>query len=105
MFRGYSLANRCCLCCCDGELVDHLLLHCPVTHTFWIYMLQVFDMYWVMLDSVASLLLCWHQWLGNYTSNVWNLVPICLMCIAWLEQNHRSFEDTEKTLEELIVLC
>ena len=62
-------------------------------------------MYWVMLNSVASLLLCWHQWLGNYTSNVWNLVPICLMCIAWLEQNHRSFEDTEKTLEELIVLC
>ena len=23
------------------------------------------------------------------------------MWIAWLEQNHRSFEDTEKTLEEL----
>ena len=19
------------MCCCDGELVDHLLLHCPVT--------------------------------------------------------------------------
>ena len=58
MFRGHSLANRCCLCCSDGELVDHLFLHCPVTHIFWIYMLQVFDMYWVMLDSVAGLLLC-----------------------------------------------
>ena len=23
--RGQSLVNRCCLCCCDGEFVDHLL--------------------------------------------------------------------------------
>ena len=27
------------------------------------------------------------------------------MWIAWLEQNRLSFEDTEKTLEELKVLC
>ena len=33
MFKGRPLANRCCMCCYDGELVDHLLLHCPVTHS------------------------------------------------------------------------
>ena len=27
------------------------------------------------------------------------------MWTVWLEQNRRSFEDTEKTLEELKVLC
>ena len=27
------------------------------------------------------------------------------MWILWLEWNRRSFEDTEKTLEELFVLC
>jgi len=67
-------------------------------------MLKVFNIYWVMLDSVAGLLLCWHQWLGNHTSNVWNLILGCLMWIVWLEWNRCSFEDTEKMLEELIVL-
>ena len=25
--RGQSLVNRCCLCCCEGETMNHLLLH------------------------------------------------------------------------------
>ena len=39
MLKGRPLANRCCMCCCEGESVDHLLLHCPVTHTLWTFML------------------------------------------------------------------
>ena len=35
MLRGRPLANRCCMCCCDRESVDHFLLHCPVTHTLY----------------------------------------------------------------------
>ena len=105
MLRGRPLATWCCMCCCDGELVDHLLLHCPVTHSLWTFMLQAFGIHWVMLGSVASLLSCWHQWLGNHNSDIWNLVPGCLMWIVWLERNCRSFEDNEKTLDELKVLC
>ena len=41
----------------------------------------------------------------EYTSNIWNLIPGCLMWIVWLERNRRSFEDTKKTLKELKVLC
>ena len=26
------LANRCCMCCCNEEFVDHLLISCPVAH-------------------------------------------------------------------------
>ena len=26
--RRFYLADWCCMCSCDGELVDHLLLHC-----------------------------------------------------------------------------
>ena len=105
MLRGRPLANRCCMCCCDGESVDHLLVHCPVTHTLWTFMLQAFGIHWVMPGSVASLLFCWHQWLGKHNSNIWNLIPGCLMWIVWLERNHSSFEDIEKTLDELKVLC
>ena len=39
MIKGRHLANRCCMCCYDGELVDHLLLHCPITHSLWSFML------------------------------------------------------------------
>ena len=48
-----------------------------------------------------GLLSCWHQWLGKHNSNIWNLISGCLMWIVWLERNHRSFEDNEKTLDEL----
>ena len=65
MVRGHSLANQCCMCRCDGESVDHLLLHCPVTYTLWTLMLHPFGIHWVMQGMVAGLLFCWHQWLWN----------------------------------------
>ena len=33
--RGQSLVNWCCMCRCDGETMDHLLLHCKLAHAFW----------------------------------------------------------------------
>ena len=105
MLRGCSLATWCCMCCCDGESVDHLLLHCPVTHSLWTFMLQAFGIHWAMPGSLVGLLSCWHQWLRKYNSDIWNLVQGCLMWIVWLERNRRSFEDNEETLDELKVLC
>ena len=86
MFRGRSLENQCCMCCCHGESVDHLLLHRLVTYTLWTFMRQAFGIHWVMPGSVAGLLFCWHQWLGKHSSNIWNLIPGCLMWIVWLEK-------------------
>ena len=58
-----------------------------------------------MPGLVAGLLSCWHQWLGKHNSNIWNLILGCLMWIVWLEQNHRTFENMEKMLDELKVIC
>ena len=104
MLWDRPLVNRCCMCCCDGELVAHLLLYCPVTHTLWTFMLQAFGIHWVMPGS-AGLLSCWYQWLKKHNSNIWNLIPGCLMWIVWLERNRHCFENREKTLDELKVLC
>ena len=82
MLKGRPLANRCCMCCCDEESVNHLLLHCLVIHSLWMFMLQTFGVLWVMLGSMAGLLSCWHQCLGKHNSDIWNLVPGCLMWIV-----------------------
>ena len=67
-------------------------------------MLQAFGIHWVMPRSVEGLLSCWHQWLGKHYSNIWNLILGCLMWVVCLERNRRSFENMEKTLDELKVL-
>ena len=59
----------------------------------------------ILLLSVAGLLSCFYQWHGKHNSDIWNLVPGGLMWIVWLERNRQSFEDKEKALDELKVLC
>ena len=68
-------------------------------------MLQAFSIQWILLSSVAELLFCWNHWFGKHDSDIWNLIPGCLMWIVWMERNRRSFEDSEKSLVELIGLC
>ena len=79
MLRGRILVNRCCLCCSNAESIDHLLLLCPIAHSLWMYMLWLFGIEWVMPGSVVDLLFCWYHWLGKHSSNIWDLVPGCLM--------------------------
>ena len=87
MLRGLPLANRCCMCCCSVESVDHLLIHCPVAYSLWVHMLQAFGIQRVMSGSVVSLVSCWSNWLGKFASDIWNMVSGCLMWVVWLERN------------------
>ena len=104
MLWGLPLANRCWMCCCSVESVDHLLIHCPVAYSLWVHMLQAFGIQWVMLGTVESLVSCWRNWLGKSASDIWNMVPSFLMWVVWLERNRRSFEALERTLDQLQAL-
>ena len=42
------------MCRCDGEIVDHLLLHCEFAHMLSEVFL-IFRIQWVMLENVTSL--------------------------------------------------
>ena len=57
-----------------------------------------------MLDTIVSLLFAWRNCLGTYSSNVWNLVPACLMWLVWKERNARTFEDVESPIDKLKTL-
>ena len=36
MLRGLPLTNRCCMCCCSAESVDHLLIHYSLPYSLWV---------------------------------------------------------------------
>ena len=69
------------------------------------YMLRLFGIVWVKLVSVVDLLFCWYHWLGKHNSDIWDLVPGCLIWTIWTEWNRRSFEDEGKTVVQLLELC
>ena len=101
MLHGRTLANR----CCNEESVNHLLIFCPVVHSLWMDMLRLFGIDWVMPGSVVDLFFGWYHWLGKHNFDIWNLVPGCLMWTIWTEWNQRSFEDTGRSLAQLLGVC
>ena len=89
--KGQFLVNRCCLCCCDRESVDHLLLHCKFSHALWCEVFVVFGIQWVIPRSVKYFFFIWRNWFGNHLSIISNMVPACLMWLVWQERNAHIF--------------
>ena len=54
-----------------------------------------------MSKTVASLLFGWWNWPGKHSSNIWNMVPACLMWLIWRERNNRAFEDIARSIDLL----
>ena len=46
--KKLPLVNWCCLCRCEEETVDHLLIHCKYAYTLWSEVLRFFGVQWVM---------------------------------------------------------
>ena len=95
------VVNRCCLCKLNGEFVDHLLLHCEVACSLWNAVFRCFGFSWVMPNSVKDLFACWRSGGNSLSAVIWKMVPLCIMWCLWRERNDRSFENLERTLEEL----
>ena len=53
----------------------------------------MFGIQWVMPGNVVSVLFSWRNWLGKLGSDIWNMVPACLMWLVWKEKNSRTFFD------------
>uniref|UniRef100_A0A2N9EKG6 Reverse transcriptase domain-containing protein n=1 Tax=Fagus sylvatica TaxID=28930 RepID=A0A2N9EKG6_FAGSY len=52
---------------------------------------------WVLPNRVINLLDGWWNLFGRQSSDIWNLVHLCLMWTIWRERNSRTFEDKEKS--------
>jgi hypothetical protein len=42
------------------------------------------------------------NWFGKHSSDIWNLVPPCLMWTVWRERNSRTFDDVWSLLDHLL---
>jgi hypothetical protein len=100
--RGMVVVNRCWLCESDGESVDHLLLHCEAARALWNAFFVRFGLYWVMPCSVKELLASWWSSGRSRSTVVWKMVPLCIMWCIWSERNNRCFEDSSRSIEELL---
>lgn len=80
--------------------MNHLLIFSSLAHSLWMFIFLLFGIDWVKPGSVVNLLFCWHHWMGIF--NIWNLVIGCLMETICTECNRRSFDDTEKSLTQLL---
>jgi hypothetical protein len=101
--RYIIIVDRCCLCKRDGELVDHILLHCDVASALWNNIFSRFGIFWVMPRSVLDLVACWWKSGRSRSATTWKIVHICLF---WgrRERNLRYFENLESSLEEVLEL-
>uniref|UniRef100_A0A7N2N1T7 CBF1-interacting co-repressor CIR N-terminal domain-containing protein n=1 Tax=Quercus lobata TaxID=97700 RepID=A0A7N2N1T7_QUELO len=54
--RGFDFVDWCILCRCNGEMVNHLLLHCEKAYQLWSLVFRSFGISWVLPRSVADTL-------------------------------------------------
>ena len=100
--RMMDFVDWCIMCWCNGETVDHLLLHCGKTNRLWSLVFRSFGISWVLPRSVAGTLFGWWNWPGKHSSSIWNLAPLCLMWCLWRERNRRTFEDMDGSDDQLL---
>ena len=102
--RGFDFVDWCIMCRCYGETVDHLLLHCGKAYRLWCFVFRIFGISWVPSCKVSDFVFSWWNWLGKHSSYTWNLVPLCLMWCIWKERNRQTFEDLDRSEDQLLAL-
>ena len=102
--RSFDFVDWSIMCHCCGETVDHLLLHCEKVHHLWCFAFKIFGISWVPSNTVSDLLFSWWNLLGKHSSDIWNLVPLCLMWRIWKERNRRTFKDLDRFEDHLLAI-
>ena len=105
MRQGYALVRWRCMCWCNGETVDHLLLDPPRAAELWNFVFRSFGIQWVLPGWVVDFLFGWQNWFRKHSSDVWNLVHLCLMWTVWQERNWCTSNNLESCESVSWVIC
>ncbi|RVW37832.1 hypothetical protein CK203_087876 [Vitis vinifera] len=79
----------------NGESIDHLFLHCPVTIGLWHRLFNLVGVIWVPPRSIEDMLVISFKGLGNSVRGkiLWQIACLTLIWMVWQERNNRIFED------------
>ena len=100
--RGWQLPNRCFLCGCEEENVNHILLHCIVVRALWEIVLTLVGVQWVFLESVKEALLSWRgSFVGKNRKKFWNSIMLCIFWTVWKERNRLAFRGGSLAIQKL----
>ncbi|RVW53008.1 putative ribonuclease H protein [Vitis vinifera] len=93
----------CILCKGNGELIDHIFLHCSVTIGLWHRLFNLVGLVWVPPRSLEDMLVITFKSLGNSLRGkaLWQIACLTLIWMVWQERNNRIFEDKGRT-EEMV---
>jgi hypothetical protein len=73
-----------------------------VAYALWSVLFSRLRMSWVMPRWVIDLFSCWWSAGRPMSIVVWKMVPMCLFWTIWREMNNMSFEDLERSLEDIL---
>ncbi|RVW39045.1 putative ribonuclease H protein [Vitis vinifera] len=100
--RGWSLANRCFLCCDDEETINYILIHCPKAKVLWNLMFTMFRVNWVLQLTVKDTLLGWSDsFVDKKRGKIWWAAPLCLFWTMWKERNRIAFDNEALLIQRL----
>ena len=78
-YKGVAVVDWCFMCKKSGELVNHLLLLCPIAYDLWFMVWALFGLQWVITHGVSDL---FSSWLGSFSGHqsidLWRAVPHCV---------------------------
>ncbi|KAJ9673635.1 hypothetical protein PVL29_023281 [Vitis rotundifolia] len=100
--RGWQLPNRCFLCGCEEENVNHILVHCIVVRVLWEFILVLFGVKWVFPETVREVLVSWRgPFVGIKRKKIWNSILLCIFWTVWKERNRLAFKGGSLALQKL----
>ena len=96
--RGLQLPNRCFLCGCEEESVNHILIHCTVVRVLWDIVFGLVDVKWVFPETVKEVLVSWRgSFVGKKRKKIWDAIPLCIFWTVWKERNRLAFRGVERS--------
>ena len=100
--KNLPFVNWCCLCWCEEETVDHLLLHCKFfkfVHTLWSLLLVWGSVGDAKDNSLSTFYLV--ELVGHSFFQCLEYGAGVSYVLTWEERNAQTFEDNERTVDVL----
>ncbi|OVA10635.1 Reverse transcriptase zinc-binding domain [Macleaya cordata] len=102
--KGWSIPNRCYLYNCEEETIRHLMFHCKVSYEVWQYFTSAVNWYWVMPNSILTILHGWkRRGMSERGKILWKVLPASICWSLWKSRNAVAFDSKGVNVDRLIL--